>query len=115
MATVDRRGGKRIPVKFKVDFIHDEDYLISFSRDLSVDGMFIHTENPPDVGQRVELQFSMYNVEKLEVSAKVVWVNRSSSPKDLGMGVKFIKPKAALKRDILSVVNKVAVLDDSVS
>lgn len=111
MVAAERRGKKRIPVKFKVDCIHEEDYLISFSKDISADGMFIHTENPPEVGKRIELHFSIDGVEKLEVPASVVWVNRSGDTKDFGLGVKFIRPSTALKDSIMKMVNRVAVLE----
>ena len=113
MAATERRVKKRIPVKLEVDCIHEEDYLISFSKDISVDGMFIHSENPPEVGKRIVLNFSIDGVEKLEVPASVVWVNRSGYPKDFGLGVKFVRPSAALKDRIMRAVKKVAVLEKS--
>ena len=112
MVSVDRRGSKRVPVKFKVDCIQENDYLISFSKDISADGMFIRTEKPLDVGQNLVLHFSLEEAKGLEVPAQVVWVNKSDSQIDFGMGVKFIKPKADLKRNILNAVKKVAVLED---
>lgn len=111
MAATERRDRKRIPARFKVDFIHDEDYIISLSKDISVDGMFIRTEKPARVGRKITLNFPADDGKKLQVAADVVWVNRSGDQKDFGMGVKFIKPSAALKQDILKVVNKVAVLN----
>lgn len=111
MATAERRERKRIPVKFKVNCIHEEDYLISFSRDISADGMFIHTKNPPEVDQKVDLHFSIDGVEKLKIPARVVWVNKAEDPRDAGVGVKFIRPKAALKESIMKAVNRVAVLE----
>ena len=111
MAATERRGKKRIPVKLKVDCIHEEDYIISFSKDISADGMFIHTENPPEVGKRIELHFSIDGVEKLEVPASVVWVNRTGDPKDFGLGVKFVRPSVRVKDSIMRAVNKVAVLE----
>jgi len=113
MAAAERRVKKRIPVKLKVDCIHEEDYLISFSRDISADGMFIHSENPPEVGKRIALNFSLDGVEKLEVPASVVWVNRSGAPKDFGLGVKFIRPSVAVKDSIMQAVKRVAVLEKS--
>jgi len=111
MAAAERREKKRIPIKFKVDCIHKEDYLISFSRDISADGIFIHTENPPEKGQRVELQFSLDGVEKLKVPAQVVWVNRTGDSKDFGLGLKFIRPGNAIRESIMQAVKRVAVLE----
>ena len=112
MAAKDRRESKRIPIKFKVNCINEKDFIISFSKDISADGMFIRTTTPPEVGQKITLHFSLGGIAEQEVSARVVWVNRPGDPQapDVGMGVKFIKPKASLKRDILNAVNKVAVL-----
>ncbi len=112
MVSVDRRGSKRVPVKFKVDCIQENDYLISFSKDISADGMFICTEKPLEVDQNLVLHFSLEDAKDLEVSAQVVWANKSGSQTDFGMGVKFIKPEADLKRDILNAVRKIAVLED---
>jgi len=50
MATSDRRIIQRFPVDFRVDFIHAGDYLISCSKDISMDGMFVNTESPAPVG-----------------------------------------------------------------
>lgn len=111
MVARERRGSKRIPIKFKVDCLHEQNYLISYSKDLSPDGMFIQTESPPEVGQKITLQFPLGGRSKQEASARVVWVNTSGSQQDIGMGVKFIKPTVALKNEIMNFVKKVAVLE----
>ena len=111
MVAKERRVSKRVPIKFKVDCLHENNYLISFSKDLSVQGMFIQTESPPEVGQKITLQFPLDSRSKQEVSARVVWVNTSESEQDVGMGVKFIKPTVALKNEIMNFVKKVAVLE----
>lgn len=111
MALADRRGKKRIPAEFKVDCIHAEDFIISYTRDISADGMFICTNNPPAVGQKVILHFTVDGLEEVQVAARVQWINTDCKPCDLGMGVKFIKPRVTVQKEILSAVNKVAILD----
>ena len=115
MISKERRISKRVPIKFKVDCLHEKDYLISFSKDLSIDGMFIRTETPPEVGQKILLHFPLSGDSRQEVSARVVWANSSGNEQDIGMGVKFIKPTVALKNEILNFVKKVAVLEDKIS
>ncbi len=110
MAAIERRTNKRIPAKFKINYIHDKDYLISYSRDISVDGMFVYTENPPSVGELTKLTFSIADLDQVEVTSKVMWVNTAGLKKDAGMGVQFVNPPAALKKAILEIVNRVAVL-----
>ncbi len=114
MGTAERRGNKRIQAEFKVDCIHAEDFLISFSKDISADGMFICTENPPEKGQKVILHFTVDGLEEVQVAARVKWVNTEGKRIDHGMGVKFIKPRVAVQREILNAVNKVAVLEGAV-
>ena len=86
MAEADRRSSIRVPGKYEINFINEGDYLISYSKDISVDGMFIQTDSAPAVGELTQLTFSIGNVEKVSVNAKVVWVNDSESSGDPGMG-----------------------------
>lgn len=112
MTTAERRSNKRIPAKFKINYVHNEDYLISFSKDISVEGMFIYTENPPAVGDITKLTFSIGKLDLISVNAKVIWVNVAGLKKDAGMGVQFIDPPTPLKKNILEIINRVAVLPD---
>jgi uncharacterized protein (TIGR02266 family) len=113
MAEADRRSSIRVPGKYEINFINEGDYLISYSKDISVDGMFIQTDSAPAVGELTKLTFSIGNVQKVSVNAKVVWVNDSESTGDPGMGVRFVKPPKKLKETILALVKKVAVLEPS--
>jgi uncharacterized protein (TIGR02266 family) len=112
MALAERRTNKRVPAKFKINYIHGGDYLISYSKDLSVDGMFIYTKDPPSVGETTELTFSIGKIDRISVDAKVIWVNTSELETEAGMGVQFINPPLFLKETILEIVNKIAVLLD---
>lgn len=111
MAEEDRRSSIRIPGKYEINFINDDDYLISYSKDISVDGMFIRTNSAPPVGELTTLTFSIGNIEQVSVDARVVWVNDSESSGDPGMGVQFVDPPQELKETILSIVRRVAVLE----
>jgi uncharacterized protein (TIGR02266 family) len=108
MRNQERRVNERVTVEFKVSYIHEGDFLISYSKDISADGMFIYTEDPPAVGDRPQVTFTV-NDDEISLQAEVIWVNTSKSPKDCGMGVRFIKPPAKLRKEILKLVNKVAV------
>lgn len=107
----ERRVSKRVPATFNVNYIHDGDYLISSTRDLSADGMFLFTETPPSVAEKIKLKFTLGKQTRIEVEAKVMWVNTTAADsKDHGMAVKFIRPSAKVKEAVLKVINKVAVL-----
>jgi len=109
MAGSERRKSPRTPLKFEINYLQEGDFLISYSRDISADGMFINTENPLSVKERVTLTFSLEGSDPFNVDARVMWTNREGEKKDKGMGVKFIQPTKRLQSAILSIVNKVAV------
>ena len=112
MASANRRIGVRVPANFKVDYIHRGDYIISFNKNISVDGMFICTGNPPPIGTHLKLIFSVGNLQEVEVAAIVVWINSSGPGKDSGMGVQFLSaPSPQLKENIVQVVDRVAILE----
>jgi uncharacterized protein (TIGR02266 family) len=106
----ERRGNQRIPSKFEINYVNEGDYLISYSKDLSVDGMFVSTNSPPAVGEETKLTFSIGDIDQVTVDAKVVWVNPSNQEDKAGMGVKFIDPPDSLREAILESVKKIAVL-----
>ena len=111
MAKADRRSSVRVPVKYEINFINEDDYLISYSKDISADGMFIRTNNAPPVGERTTLTFTIGDLEQITIDAKVIWVNDAESSEDPGMGVQFVRPPKNLKETILSIVKRVAVLE----
>lgn len=106
----DRRTNRRAAAEFEISYIHDGDYLISYSRDISVDGMFIYTENPPSIGEETTLSFSLEGADKFTVTAKVVWQNTSGDKRDNGIGVQFIDSPPHLKEVIKQIVNRIAVI-----
>jgi len=112
MKAHERRISTRVPAKFKVNFIHEGDYLISHTRDISIDGMFLYTETPPPVMEKTELTFSVGDLHDVTMMAEVVWVNHTQSKKDSGMAVRFIDPKQNLIDAILGIIHKVAVFPE---
>ena len=108
----ERRIIERTPAKFEVGFVHTGDYLISQSRDISVDGMFLHTNTPPEKGTRTQLQFKLSAENHLQIEAIVVWANASQTSKDKGMAVQFVNITDIEKESILAYIRKIAVLED---
>ncbi|MDH3359545.1 MAG: PilZ domain-containing protein [Desulfobulbaceae bacterium] len=111
MASDERRRTKRIPAQLEVNIVHDDDYIISLSKDISVDGMFIATTNPPPVGSIQTLTFSIGELREVSVKAMVMWTNQKENVADHGMGVQFIDASDELREAILHSVNRVAVFD----
>ena len=113
MATKDRRIIKRIPVDFRVDFIHAGDYMISCSKDISMDGMFINTTSPAPVGTHVNLIFPAGDQHEVEVAALVVWNREKSIYQRSGMGVQFLSPlPQTVKKNFLKHIDRIVILSE---
>ncbi len=110
MSKDERRINKRIDTKFEISYVHKNDYLISFTKNISAEGMFVETENPPEVGSTIKLIFSIGNFKKVEVDAEVIWVNKGPLSHDHGMGLKFLDMSASDKDALLKEINKIAEL-----
>ena len=114
MATSDRRIIERFPLDFRVDFIHDGHYIISCSRDISMDGMFIRTSNPPPVGSRVNLIFAGEGGMDIEIASLVVWSKGAGQYRNSGMGVQFLSSlPQPVKKNILQNVDQVMILGEN--
>lgn len=108
----EQRKSHRIAVQFDVTVLHEGDYLISFTRDISADGMFINTTTPLSKGEMITVDFAIGLSREIKVTAEVVWVSAEGPEIDRGMGVKFIKVPTKVKKAILLLVNRIAILPD---
>ena len=113
MTTANSRTEERAPVNFEVFYIHKEDYILSFSRNISLGGMYLCTADPPEPGRKVMLIFPVEEYYQAEVMAIVIWVNRSSHIEENGMGVQFLSPLPNnLKETIMRQVKRVEVVKE---
>lgn len=111
MGSAERRVFARVPANFEVDVIHKDNYIISFNRDISVDGMFLCTQNPPPVGSQVRLHFTLDHMEKIELPAIVIWVDTRGPVKEHGIGVQFLdQPSPEFKKSILKLLDRIKIL-----
>jgi uncharacterized protein (TIGR02266 family) len=109
MTIAERRSGKRVMAGIEIKVVQNEDYLISYSKNISAEGMFIRTDNPPPKGDIINLKFTFASYDPISVYAEVVWVNTNASTDD-GIGIKFIDPPEHIRTAILKIVNRIALL-----
>jgi uncharacterized protein (TIGR02266 family) len=107
----ERRASVRVPARFKVDYSHEGNYLISYSKNISAEGMFICTDEPVPVGTHLKLVFSIEDLHEVVITAKIAWVNPQGGNGNAGLGLEFIDPPAFLKEAILWMVNRIAVVE----
>jgi hypothetical protein len=113
MSTDNLRIEERIPIEFQVDYIHAGDYVLSFSKNISLGGMFLCAPDPLEPGSKLKLVFPVEEYYQAEVMAVVVWVNRSPKVERIGMGVQFMSPLSAdLKKSIMKNITRIEILKE---
>jgi c-di-GMP-binding flagellar brake protein YcgR len=113
MSDDNRRTEERAPVDFQVDYIHEGDYVLSFSKNISLGGMYLCTPDPPEPGSKLKLIFPVEDYYQAEVMAVVVWINRSPNVGEVGMGVQFLSPLSSLlKENIMKHIKRVEILKE---
>jgi uncharacterized protein (TIGR02266 family) len=113
MSNDNHRNQDRVPVDFQVDYIHAGDYVLSFSKNISLGGMFLCTPEPLEPGSKLKLIFPVEEYYQAEVMAVVVWVSRSPNVGEIGMGVQFLSSLPSnLKDSIMKDIKRVEILKE---
>jgi uncharacterized protein (TIGR02266 family) len=113
MSADHQRTDERVPIEFQVYYIHKEDYVLSFSKNISLGGMFLCAADPPDPGSKLKLIFPVEDFYEAEVMAVVIWVDRSPKAGKVGMGVQFLSQLSAnLKETIMKKVKHIEILKE---
>lgn len=88
-----RRAAPRASVALGVDYIHADTTGTGKTLNVSQDGMFIVTANPPEVGTHLIIHFALPDSEPVEGTAQVMWIRRPEAehPYPPGMAVQFLK------------------------
>jgi len=90
MTDRDRRTDLRIPLRLQVEYADVEDFLIDYTANVSLGGMFIATDSPFDLGTRFKLRFALPQQHApVEAVAVVTWVEDGDLGRVAGMGVRF--------------------------
>jgi uncharacterized protein (TIGR02266 family) len=88
-----RRTVPRATVALGVDYTHDECTGTAKTLNLSQDGMFIVTKEPPEVGTHLVLHFALPDSDPVEGTARVAWIRGPGDehPYPAGMAVTFME------------------------
>ena len=115
MSKDEQRRVRRVPVKLKVDWQAEGNFLFENATNISEHGIFIETDKPMEPGTVIDLQFNLPDdPNKIEVRGEVAWTNPlrpvSEDNHNPGMGIRFVNLKEIDKEIILSVIKRIAVL-----
>lgn len=90
--SIERRTNRRLPIRVMVEYETTEDFLIDYTANVSIGGMFIRTDDPLELGTRFRMRFRLPDRKKpIETYAVVRWVVSVANPGRMqpGMGVQF--------------------------
>lgn len=88
----DKRQAERLPIRMLVEYESSEDFLIDYTANMSIGGMFIQTGNPLPVGTRFRLRFRIPGrPDPVDTVGEVCWVLTPDEAGCMqpGMGVRF--------------------------
>ena len=92
----EQRRQPRTPVRVLVEYDSVEEFLIDYTSNISIGGLFIQTQDPLEVGTLFRIRFRIPgDPEPVETDAEVCWILRPEDAGALqpGMGVRFASLK----------------------
>jgi uncharacterized protein (TIGR02266 family) len=102
----ERRKHERIPVVARVSRIEEGKNNFYFTRDLSVGGVYLKTDEEIPVGTILNLEISIQGIrDLLKMKGRVVRVDRTGN-KIEGIGVQFTDLDGYSEKNIESLFNK---------
>jgi len=88
--SVERRNSQRVGLVARVDYKTVDDLFSEFARNVNEGGLFIETEEPPEIGSTIALEFQIPETEApIQVMGRVVRLSDGLGHEPPGMGVQF--------------------------
>ena len=90
LKAIQQRATRRLPIRVEVEYSTTEDFLLDYTANVSLGGVFIVTDTPLEVGTRFRLRLRLpFRKRPLETLGVVRWVQESDGVMNAGMGVLF--------------------------
>ena len=87
---IERRRWERADLLVQVDYKTVDELFSEFARNINEGGLFVETEEPPEVGSSVALQFKIPGSdEPIQVMGRVVRISEGTPAEPPGMGIEF--------------------------
>jgi uncharacterized protein (TIGR02266 family) len=87
---LERRRASRAPLVVRVEYATVDALFSDFTRNINEGGMFIATDDPPDLDSSVTMQFSLPgDPGPIKVGGRVTRVSEGQDGEPMGIGVEF--------------------------
>lgn len=101
LKAIQQRTTRRLPIRVEVEYQTTEDFLLDYTANVSLGGLFIVTDTPLEVGTRFRLRLRLpFRKRPLETLGEVRWVQDADGVMNAGMGVLFDGLSGADKRAV---------------
>ena len=107
VADVERRKTPRADLIVRVDYQTVDQLFSDFARNINEGGLFVETDNPPEVGTPVDLRFKIPgSADPVQVTGFVVRTTHGDTQDPPGMGIEFENLDAQARQHINELVRK---------
>lgn len=103
----ERRRSDRIDLLVRVDYKTVDELFSEFARNINEGGLFVETEQPPELGSPIALQFRIPGAEEpIQAQGRVVRITDGLGDEPPGMGIQFEKLDAETRELIDELVRQ---------
>jgi type IV pilus assembly protein PilZ len=101
LKAIEQRATRRLPIRVEVEYQTMEDFLLDYTANVSLGGVFIVTDSPLEVGTRFRLRLQIpHRKRPLDTLGEVRWVQDPDDGMNAGMGVQFDGMSGADRRAV---------------
>ncbi len=110
----ERRQHPRIPLIMQVSFTTNGEVYRNYTMNLSKNGMFLATDEPPNVGERLHLAFNIPGlVHPLRLIGEVRWKREKASDEaPSGVGVEFVEMTETCRQLVAEFVDRLVPVSE---
>ncbi len=97
----------RVDLEVEVNLRNENTFFTGFSENVSEGGLFVATEAPYDIGEKIELSLSVMGEESAVLVGVVRWVRPGGTSGGLpaGMGIQFVNLDDPVLKGLQSFVD----------
>ena len=108
--SVERRNSERVGIVARVDYKTVDDLFSEFAHNVNEGGLFIETDEPPELGTAIALEFQIPETEApIQVMGRVVRTSDGLGGEPPGMGIQFENLDARARTIINALVRGLRV------
>jgi uncharacterized protein (TIGR02266 family) len=85
----EKRESGRVVKKLEICFGSYSEFIETYTENVGMGGLFVHTEDPAKIGDQVYLQFNLPGTDHMiQCEGEVKWLKKKGQ-RYLGMGISF--------------------------